>query len=137
MTFVDTSVWVESLRRRESPEARELERLLDADGVALAVPVRLEILSGAGAGERARLARLLSALPTFEPTHATWATMESWIAVAARKGERFGVADLLVAALAAENGGDVWSRDGDFARMAALGFARLHVPAPGDDRPEA
>jgi predicted nucleic acid-binding protein len=124
--LVDTSVWIEAFRRESSAEAQHLRELLDADQVALAGPVRIEILSGSSAAELPKLRRVLSALPVHLPTARTWDLLESWVGRAVRAGQRFGMADLLIAGLAAENDFEVWSLDGDFARMAGLGFVRVH-----------
>lgn len=126
MIFVDTSIWVEALRRGESAEARHLSALLDDRAVALAVPVRIEILAGASTRDRATLRRTLTALPLFYPTGSTWRLVESWIEQASAAGERFGFADLLIGAIAAEQEGELWSRDADFQRMARVGLVRLH-----------
>jgi predicted nucleic acid-binding protein len=119
---VDTSVWVSALRSPSSPETVFLVQLLDADEVGLAIPVRAELLSGASVADRARLRRTLSALPVLYPTDETWTLIDSWIDIAARKGQRFALGDLLIGAMAAEQGALVWSLDADFARMAAVGL---------------
>jgi predicted nucleic acid-binding protein len=126
MILVDTSVWVAALRSAKGREAEELRLLLDADQVALAAPVRLEILAGASAANQARLRRLLSALPSWLPAPSTWELIESWLSITVAAGRRFGVADLLVAAIATEHDAVVWSLDQDFERMAELGFIGLH-----------
>lgn len=126
MIVVDTSVWVEAFRRGTSPAASHLRELLDADVVALAAPVRIEILSGANRANRVRLQRLLAALPTLDLTEGAWSRIERWVLDAAEVGDRFGVADLLVASIATDHGAEIWSLDGDFRRMAALGFVTLH-----------
>ena len=97
MIVVDTSVWVSVLRSPGSPEAPFLVDLLDADEVGLALPV-------------------------LYPTDETWALIDSWIDIAARKGQRFALGDLLIGAIAAEQGALVWSLDADFARMASAGL---------------
>lgn len=128
MIFVDTSVWIAAFRSSSGTEAEHLSQLLDSDSVALAAPVRIELLSGASAQNRSRLRRNLSALPTFFPEMATWNLLDSWVDKAGAAGYRFGVADLLIGALAAEQRAAVWSLDSDFGYMAAIGFLETYQP---------
>lgn len=129
MILVDTSVWVQALRERESDEAFELTRLLDEDLVALAAPVRIEVLSGASLRDLATLKRVLSALPVLYPERSTWNLAASWIDTATQRGERFGLADLLIGAQATESDASIWSLDRDFERLAKLDLIRLHRPS--------
>jgi len=118
--IVDTSVWILALRSASGPEAITLRSLLDADEVALAVPVRTELLMGARASDRAKLARELKGLPLLYPTDESWRTIDRWTERAARAGTTFSIGDLLIGVLAADIGGLVWSLDGDFQRMEKL-----------------
>ncbi len=127
MIVVDTSVWIDFFRSRPGAAAKHLGSLLDADEVALVAPVRIELVSGVRRTESARLKRVLSALPMWRPTDATWATMEAWAERAGARGQRFGVGDLLVGAIASEHGAALWSLHADFVRMQRLGFVRLHL----------
>ena len=126
MILVDTSVWVAALRCRETEEAITLMRLLDEDQVALAAPVRMEILNGVSRRELSRLRRLLSAMPVWYPERSTWDLVTSWTELASRQGERFGFADLLIGATAAEREAHVWSLDRDFQRLAKLDLVRVY-----------
>ncbi|WP_396626822.1 PIN domain-containing protein [Luteitalea sp.] len=126
MIVVDTSVWVASTRAPAGEVAATLRSLIDADEVALALPVRLELMAGVARKDRAAFRRALSALPVVVPTEDTWRTIEDWIEPAASAGHRFAVADLLIAGLAQEIGALVWSLDADFERMASLDLVRLY-----------
>ena len=122
MIFVDTSIWIEFFRGGDGVLASRLVRDLDRDQVALAAPVYFELLSGASGGDHSQLEKLLPALPIFYPTSETWTRMQDWIRIAVSAGQRFGFADLLIGAIAAGEGGEVWSLDSDFERMESLDF---------------
>lgn len=128
MIVVDSSVWIAALRSKTSSESAALAQLLEADEVALAAPVRVELLSGASRSDLPKLRRALSALPILYPDDETWSIIDRWIDEACARGLRFGVGDLLVAALASEAGWLVWSLDSDFGRMRRAGFVQLFEP---------
>lgn len=126
MICVDTSVWVAALDDGVGPEARHLAELIEADEVVLPAPVRVELLAVASRKEHGLLQARFSALHQAVPDNATWERVEGWVATAVTAGQRFGVADLLIAASAAEHGARMWSLDTDFARMQKLGFVELY-----------
>ena len=126
MIVVDTSVWVAAQRRPAAETAQTLLKLLDADEVALALPVRLELWAGIAKSDRRRFERAFSALPVLVPTEDTWQPLGDWIARAADAGQRFAITDLLIARLADEVGGLVWSLDSDFERLARLRLVQLY-----------
>ena len=127
MIIVDTSVWVAALRSGVGPTVVHLSGLLDTEEVALAAPVRVELLAGASRRDRPRLQRVLSALPVLYPQMKTWTRLDAWIEAASGSGDRFGFADLLIASIAADHGASVWSLDADFGRMARLRLITLHA----------
>jgi predicted nucleic acid-binding protein len=125
---VDTSVWIDAHRRPNDSIARTLAGLLDADEVALALPVRLELVAGISKRDRPALTRALSGLPLLRPTDDTWTRLDAWVPAAADKGRRFSMADWLIAALTSEIAGLVWSLDEDFADMEQLQLVARYAP---------
>ena len=128
MIAVDTSVWVDAFRGVKGISAA-LESLLDAREVALPAPVRVELLGGASRADLPRLRRTFSALPILYPTQDTWTRVDGFVDRAVASSQRFGFADLLIAALAAEQQCSVWSLDKDFARLHRLRLVHLWKPA--------
>jgi predicted nucleic acid-binding protein len=124
---VDTSVWIEADRRPVGSVPNALRSLIEADELALALPVRVELSAGVARKNRKAFIHRLSGLPVVVPTEDTWKLVESWIPVAADKGHRFTLADLMIAALAHEIGALVWSLDEDFARMEHLGLVQSYA----------
>jgi predicted nucleic acid-binding protein len=122
----DTSVWIDAHRRPAGLMARALKDLLDADEVALALPVRLELAAGVSRRDRPALLRALSGLPLIRPSDETWRLIDHWVPAVADKGHRFGLSDWLIAALTAEIGGLVWSLDDDFVKMERLDLVRRY-----------
>jgi predicted nucleic acid-binding protein len=123
---VDTSVWIAALRGSDGAEAATLRGLLDADEVALPVPVRSELLMGVSGVTRKQLADRLGALTVLYPTDDTWRTLDSWTERASRSGHTFSVVDLIVGILAADVDALIWSLDKDFERLEKLKLVRLY-----------
>jgi hypothetical protein len=128
MIVIDTSVWIDYFRGTDAGLVSHVQGLLEEDWVALAVPVKIELLSGCSSKMVSRLRHVLEALPVLIPDNSIWEVMEGWVEKAALKGQRFGVADLLIAAIAAQRGLPLWSLDRDFVRMEKLGFVRVYAP---------
>ena len=126
MIVVDTSVWVEAIRRPKGTTQFTLRQLIDADEVGLALPVRIELIAGIARKDRRAFVRALSGLSILVPTEETWRLIEPWVAPAADKRHRFGVTDLLIAGLAHEAGALVWSLDADFDRLESLGLVQTY-----------
>ena len=120
MIVVDTSTWIDAFRRPAGAIATRLRSLLDEDEVALALPVRLELLADVSRRDRSALSKALTGLHVLRPSQDTWALIERWVPLAADKGHRFGLADLVIAALTEEIAGLVWSLDDDFRRLERL-----------------
>jgi predicted nucleic acid-binding protein len=124
---VDTSVWIDSHRRPAGAIAGTLKDLLDADEVALALPVRLELAAGVSRRDRPALLRALSGLPLVRPSDETWRLIERWGPAAADKRQQFRLRYWLIAALTKEIGGLVWSLDEDFATLERLKFVQRYI----------
>jgi predicted nucleic acid-binding protein len=124
---VDSSIWIDAHRRPSGKIAATLNDLIDADEVALVLPVRLELVAGVSRRDRPALVRALSGLPMLRPSDDTWKLIDAWVPTVADRGYRFGLADWVIAALAHEIGGLVWSLDEDFAALGRLKIIRQYA----------
>jgi predicted nucleic acid-binding protein len=124
LIVVDTSVWIAAPRQKVVADA--LGQLIEADEVTLALPVRLELWTGVARQDRRVFLRTYGALPQLHPTEDTWRVLPDWIEKAKDAGETFTICDLLIASLAEEIGGLVWSLDKDFERMERLKLVSLY-----------
>ncbi|MEB2345249.1 MAG: PIN domain-containing protein [Deltaproteobacteria bacterium] len=128
MILVDTSVWIEVLRR---VRPLDLEALVDFDEVVTCLPVIQEVLQGF-ADERAyRLAReAMLALPIVESPLADATVLEA-VALyrAARRAGRTvrSSVDCLIAACALRHDLEVLHRDRDYAALAAVSGLRARA----------
>ncbi|MGV3623372.1 MAG: hypothetical protein ACO1OB_21310 [Archangium sp.] len=114
------------MRRRRIGELKgssavreSLDQLLDHEAVLMPAPVGVELLSGAGPHSVALLNRTLGALEQL---------MQQWAGDAAKKGLRFGLCDLLIAACAAKRGAKLRSLDNDFEPMRRLRWVTFFEP---------
>jgi predicted nucleic acid-binding protein len=128
--LVDTSVWSLALSRRkqvQNPESEELERLIAARVVAIAGPIRQEILSGVR--DKAQFERLethLDAFPDLPLTAEDYVTAAKFYNLCRAKGIRGSNTDLLICAVAVRHDLSVYTTDGDFANFAKFLPIALH-----------
>ena len=125
MIIVDTSVWIAA--KRSDRVRAVLEGLVEADEAAMPLPARLELLAGTPRKDRRAFLESCGGVPQVVPTDETWKPLRGWVERAADDGQHFALSDLLIAALAEEIGGLVWSLDKDFERMEKLRMVRLYA----------
>ncbi len=126
MIFIDSSVWIEYFKGNKKDIKSEIYNLLDSNQVALAAPVRIEVLSGTSKKDFQTLNLIFSALPIFYPSRQSWQRIDHCLEIAKHNGLTFGFADLLIAVIVNENKGKLWSFDKDFKPMAKLNFLELY-----------
>jgi predicted nucleic acid-binding protein len=132
MVLVDSSAWIEALRRNGDLHVKlALENLLEAYEAQWCAPVRLEVLGGARKEERLRLGRHFSVIP-YRP-----ACGEDWdraIALAWRLrdgGLTVPWLDVLIAAIAIHDDVRLYAVDKHFPAIAEKTPLRLYRPGYG------
>ena len=125
MIFVDTSVWIEFFRGKNTAIVNKLSNLLDEDAVALCDIVYLELLNGAKKSEVEKLRRVLKALPRYSIGTQNIDEIEGWLLGSRQRGYKFGIADLLIASTVNQAKSKLWSLDSDFKYMKKLGWIDL------------
>lgn len=122
MTLIDTSSWVDALRRDGDPEVKtRVAALLRAGTAAWCDIVRLELWSGLrGAAERKHMEELEADVVNLPTNDAVWARARLLAQRARAKGVTVPATDLLIAACAWEHGVALEHDDAHLTALAAL-----------------
>jgi len=132
MVLVDSSAWIESLRRNGDMRVKlAIEGLLEAYEAQWCSPVRLEVLGGARIEERARLGQHFSVIPYRPSREDDW---DRAIALAWRlrgKGLTVPWLDVLTAAIAIHDGVRLYATDNHFREIARHTGLLLYRPGYG------
>lgn len=132
MVLVDSSVWIEALRRKGRIEVKlAVESLLDAYEAQWCTQVRLEVLGGARREERGQLGRMFSVIPYRPCTEADW---ERAVALAWRLrdgGVTVPWLDVVITAIAAHDKVRLYTIDQHFGAIRGRSSLRLYEPGYG------
>jgi len=122
MKLVDTSSWIEQLRRGgDASVRRRVEDLLATGEAAWCPIVRLELWNGArGETERRVLREMDSGLPSLEIGPAVWEQAVRMAFTARAQGMTVPATDLLVAACARHHNVGIEHSDTHFELIATL-----------------
>lgn len=132
MVLVDSSVWIESLRRSGDIGVKlALESLLEADEAQWCSPVRLEVLGGARMEERARLGKCFAVVPYRPSREDDWDRAISLAWRLRDQGLTVPWLDVLIAAIAIHDGVRLYAIDTHFREIAELSALRLYQPGYG------
>ena len=117
MTLIDSSVWIETLHNPTFRNFSRVSEIMDA-GATTCGPVIQEVLQGIR--EEAVLQevrRRMFLLPYLEATRETFDAASRLFRKCKRLGVRARTVDVLIAAVAIENGATLWTLGEDFARI--------------------
>jgi len=118
MKLVDTSAWVEFLRRRGDPRAKEaVAKLLEDDLTAYTCPIRFELLSGVRPEEEADLQEALGLSRHILFEAEDWRQAAHLERLLRAKGVKVPRNDLLVATVAVRTGLSLVCRDAHFTTI--------------------
>ena len=122
MTLIDTSSWVDALRRDGDPEVKtRVAALLRAGTAAWCDIVRLELWNGLrGSAERKQMEELEADVVNLPTNDAVWARARLLTQRARAKEVTVPATDLLIAACAWEHGVALEHDDAHLTALAAL-----------------
>ena len=128
MKLVDSSVWIEFLRRKGDPEAkRKVAQFLEGDLAAYTCPIRFELLSGARPEEEADLENALKFSRHVPFEREDWRRAALLERELRAKGVTIPRNDLFVATVAMRAGLSVVCRDAHFDAVRGVVGNRLVV----------
>ncbi len=128
MKLVDSSAWVEFLRRKGDPGIKHIvARLLQADQAAFTCPIRFELLSGVKSGEEKDLEQAFALSHHFPFEPADWQEAARLERQLRARGLSVPRNDLFVATVAIRTGLVILCRDAHFTAAQKVAGERLKV----------
>ena len=120
--LVDTSAWIDALRRDGNPEVRSLVRAATVEGRAVLCDlVLLELWNGAhGSGEQRLLRELERDLEKVPTSLAVWEAASQLARNCRKAGISAPATDILIAACAQHHGLEILHRDAHFDYIARV-----------------
>lgn len=132
MVLVDSSVWIEAMRREGDMTTKvALEQLLIEYEAAFCSPVRLEVMGGARRTERKRMGKYFSIIPYRPTTEEDWEQAMHYGWKLRDNGLTVPNNDLLIATIAIRARCRVYARDKHFVAMAKHLPLLLYKPGYG------
>jgi predicted nucleic acid-binding protein len=132
MVLIDSSVWIEALRRQGRLDVKvALEALLEAYEAQLCAPVRLEVMGGSRKDERRVIGSYFSIIPYRSLSPDDW---ERAISLAWRlrdAGLTVPWFDVLIASLAIHDGVRLYTIHAHFEKIAQIAGLALYRPGYG------
>ena len=119
MVLVDSSVWVDFFRGRQTPEVETLDELLQEELVCTCRLIKAEIIPGANTRKEFDLLKdYFSVLPLLDDPLEFWEQIVDWRFTLKKKGvDGIDIADLMIAVLAREYECPLLTRDRHFRLM--------------------
>jgi predicted nucleic acid-binding protein len=131
MVLVDSSVWIEALRRDGNVNVKlALENLLEEYEAAWCGPVKLEVLGGARVQDREKLEAQFECIPYFQMKDSAWDNAKKIAWRLRDRGCNPPWNDVLIATLSVLAECRVYSIDKHFQQMYQSG-AGIRLYAPG------
>lgn len=128
MALIDTSAWVEFLRRTGDPHVKaRVASFLDANRAATCGPVEFELLAGARPSELADTKQALSLCRGLDFSPACWRRAAHLERALRSKGVTIPRDDIFVAAAALEHAVPVYAVDAHFELIRSKGGQRLQL----------
>ncbi len=128
MKLVDSSAWVEFLRRKGDPKVKHIvARLLQVDQAAYTCPIRFELLSGVRAGEETDLEQAFALSHHFPFEQDDWREAARLERQFRARGLNLPRNDLFVATVAIRTGLAILCRDAHFSAAQNGAGAKLKV----------
>lgn len=126
MILIDSSVWVEGLRRSGDTRIKlKLTNLLDDGSVLTCFPIRLEILGAARRSDRKTLDGYFKDIPNLEITEDVWNGAILLSRSLRDRGYAIPWNDILIAATALDYQVPVYSKDNHFKQIQRITKLKL------------